>query len=100
MTVLVPAAPGLAVARAILALEAEVEERSEALVRFEDDVAAVPAVAPRRPSPRRVLLPPERHRARAAVACLDEDFGFVDELHGQTSRGHSAALRFLSRRGD
>src|SRR5713226_1875969 len=87
VAVLVPAAPGLAVAGPVLALEAEVEQRGEPLVRFQDDVAAVPAVAPGGPSPRRVLLPPERHRARPAVACLDEDLGFVDELHGQTSRG-------------
>ena len=87
MAVLVASPPGLPVACPVLPLEAEIEQRGEPLVGLEDDVAAVSPVAARGAAAGSVLLPPERHGARPAVAGFDEDLGFVDELHDQTSRG-------------
>src|SRR5207302_9832483 len=80
--ILVAAAPRLAVARAVLALEAEVEQRGQPLVGLEDDVAAVAAIAARGAAARHELLAPKRYRAGTAVAGFDENFRLIDELHG------------------
>ena len=82
MPVLVAAAARLAVPRPVFALEAEVEQRGQALVRLEDDVASVSPVAARGAATRDELLPPEGNGSRAAVAGPDEHFRFIDELHG------------------
>src|SRR5207237_3363153 len=82
MSVLVAAAPRLAVARPVFALEAEVEERRQPAVGLEDDVGAIPAVSTRGTAPGNVLLPAEGDRSPAAVTRFDVDLCFVDELHG------------------
>jgi hypothetical protein len=81
VAVLVAAAARLAVAGPVLALEAEVEQRGQALVGLEDDVAAVPPVAAGGPAAGDELLPAKGDRAGAAVARLHQDFRLVDELH-------------------
>src|SRR5207248_10628681 len=89
VAVLVAAAAWLAVARAVLALEAEVEQRGQALVGEKDDVAAVPAIPARGAAPGDELLPAESDGARAAIARLHGDFRLVDEHE----RGLSAGAR-------
>ena len=80
MPVLIAPAAWFAVARAVFALETEVEQRGQPLVGFEEDVAAVAAIAARRAAARHELLSAESHRARPAVAGLHANFRFVDEL--------------------
>ena len=86
VAVLIAPAAGLAVARLVFALEAEVEQRGEPAVRFQDHVAAISAVSAGRAAARSVLLPPEGDGTAAAVARFDVDLCFVDELHGESSR--------------
>jgi len=64
------------------ALVAEVRERIEPLARNDVDAAAGAAVAAVRPAERDELLAAEADHAAPAVAGLDLDRGFVDELHG------------------
>src|SRR3546814_1280686 len=61
---------------------AEVDQRVEAGDGFEDDVAALAAVAAVGAAIFDIFLAPERHGAGAAVAGLDEDLGLVEEMHG------------------
>ena len=79
--VLVLATPVLAALGAQRLRVGEVEERREAGVDAQHDVAAVAAVAAARPAARHVLLAPEAGAAVAAVAGLDADAHLVDELH-------------------
>jgi hypothetical protein len=78
----VGAAARLAVRRLEGAPVAEVGQRVESLVRDEVDAAAVAAVTAVRAPERDELLATEAHHAAPAVAGLDLDRGFVDELHG------------------
>jgi hypothetical protein len=48
-------------------------------VRFDDDVAAVAAIAARRAATRDVFLPTKRDGTIAAIACLHGNFGFVSK---------------------
>ena len=75
--------------RFVFRIEAEVHQRVVALAGFHDHVATLAAVAARRPAARDKLLPPERHAAIAAVACLHPNFGFINE-HG---KNYSLVLR-------
>ena len=68
---------------------AEVDQRIEAGHRFEDDVAALAAVAAVGPAEFDELLPPEADRARAAGARADEDLGLVEEMHRGRELGDS-----------
>src|ERR1019366_2571778 len=63
----------------VFRIETEMDQRIVALARFHPDVAALAAIAARRPAARNVLLPPERHAAVAAIASLHSNFGFIDE---------------------
>ena len=60
---------------------AEVDQRIEAGHRFEDDVAALAAVAAVGPAELDELLAPEADRAGAAGAGLHVDLGLVEEMH-------------------
>src|SRR3546814_9237818 len=59
---------------------AEVDQRVEAGDGFEDDVAALAAVAAVGAAIFDIFLAPERHGAGAAVAGLDENLGLVEEV--------------------
>ena len=63
----------------VFRIEAEMHERVVALARFHPDVAALAAIAARRPAARHEFLPPERHAAVAAIPGLDSNFGFIDK---------------------
>ena len=78
----VAAAARLAVLGAERALDAEIDQRVDAVARAERDAAAVAAVAAVRTAEGHELLAPETHAAAAAVAGLDLDACFVDEFHG------------------
>ena len=70
----VPSALGL-----VFWIETKMHQRIVALARFHPDVTAMTAIAARRPAPRNVFLPPERHAAVAAIASLNSNFGFIDK---------------------
>src|SRR6185369_5209422 len=91
-TVLVGAAPVLAVPRLVPARVAEVDQRVEVAVGERPDAAAAAAVAAVRAAERDELLAPKAQAAVAAVAGSDLDGRFVDELHGRrsTSRERSS----------
>src|SRR5690606_33523057 len=79
---------GLAVAREVVAVVAEGEERVEVGVAFEEDRAALAAVAAVGPAARLVLGPAEVGRARPALPAADGDGDVIDELHGfRTAEG-------------
>ena len=61
---------------------AKVDQGVEALDRFEDDVAALAAVAAVGPAIFDEFLAPEADRAGAAGARADEDLGLVEKMHG------------------
>ena len=63
-------------------LIAVVDQRIEAVDGFDDDVAALAAVAAGRAAELDKLLTPERDAAIAARAGPDIDLGFVEEFHG------------------
>ncbi len=63
----------------VFRIETEMNQGIVAFARFHPDVAALAAVAARRPAPGDKLLAPERHAAVAAVPSLDSDFGFIDK---------------------
>ena len=62
-------------------LEPEVDQRAEVGRRFEEDVAAAPAIAAGRPALGHVFLAPPGDDAVTAVAGLERDRRFIDELH-------------------
>ena len=68
---------------------AKVDQRVETGHRFEDDVAALAAVAAVGAAIFDIFFTPERHRAGAAVAGLDEDLGLVEEMHGGAFRAET-----------
>src|SRR5215472_2353505 len=68
----------------MLGIEAEVDEGIVALARFHNDIAALAAVAPRRPAARNKLLAAKGHTAVSTIAGFDFDFCFVNE-HGNLS---------------
>src|SRR5438132_7575780 len=63
-------------------LELEVEQGGQALRGFQDDVAAVPAVAAVGATVRDVLLPAEAPAPVPAVPGLHVDFDLINEIHG------------------
>ncbi len=65
--------------RLVFRIETEMHQRIVALARFHPDVAALAAIAARRPAPRNKLLPPERHAAVATIPSLNSNFGFIDK---------------------
>ena len=90
----VAAGAGAVGARAALAARgaemlgvAEVDQRIEAGHRFEDDVAALAAVAAVGAAEFDELLAPEADRARAARAGADEDLGLVEKVHRAADLG-------------
>src|SRR5262249_26792322 len=95
--VLVLATAVLASARAQRLGVGQVEERCDARVDAQHDVAAVAPVAAVRPPARYIFLAPEAHAAIAAVARLDAHAHLVDELHGcgDGSPGGSPATKML-----
>src|SRR5437879_13788561 len=62
-------------------LELEVEQGGQALRGFQDDVAAVPAVAAVGATVRDVLLPAEAPAPVPAVPGLHVDFALINEIH-------------------
>src|SRR5262249_24069746 len=79
--VLVRAAAVLAVAGAVDAREAVIDQRVDVAVGDRPDVAAAAAVAARRPALGDELLAPECGAAVPAVAGVHLDPRFVDEFH-------------------
>ena len=71
----------------MMRLELEVEQRRQAGVDDEHDVAAVAAVAAVRSAVRLILLAQEADTAAPAVAGVDMHFRFVDEFHGPARGG-------------
>src|SRR6266567_1058980 len=71
--------------RAVLRIEAEVDERVVALAGLHDDIAALAAVAAGRPAPRDKFFPPKGHAAIAAVPSLDPDFCLINK-HGHAKQ--------------
>src|SRR5438132_675242 len=67
-------------------------QRIMALARFHPDVTAMTAIAARRPATRNVLLPPERHAAVAAIACLHSNFGFIDKHDAPRDLGEESVV--------
>jgi hypothetical protein len=65
--------------RFVFGIEAEVHQRIVALAGLHPHIAPVAPVSARRAAPRNEFLPPERHTAVAAVACLYPNFGFVNK---------------------
>ena len=65
---------------------AVVDQRVEPVDAFEDDVAALAAVAAVGAAELDELLAPKARRSRAAVAGADVDLGLVEELHGGVSK--------------
>ncbi len=63
------------------ALDSEVRERVDARGRAQIDAAAMTAVATIRPAERHELLAPKAGATAPAVAGVDFQFGFIDELH-------------------
>ena len=72
-----------------LTVVAVAQKRVVVRVRFDVDVAAVPAIAARWAAARNELLPAEGHAAVSAVASLHQDFGFVNKHVLLVSRGRS-----------
>src|SRR5262249_24975976 len=58
-----------------------IDQRVEAINRFDDHVAAAPAIAAIRSAERNELLAPERDAAIAARAGSNEDLALVEKLH-------------------
>ena len=93
-----PAHAGPAVARAKQALMAKINQRAEARVRQQIDIAAIAAIAAVRPAFGDEFFPPETQAAVAALARLNPDGRLVNKLHGrpplvagpESSRGHKA----------
>jgi hypothetical protein len=77
-------APGATapVLRAEMLLVAIIDQRVEVVLRDEDDVAALAAIAAVGPAELDELLAPEAHRAGAAIAALYIDLALVEEFHG------------------
>ena len=90
------AAAALAVLTPVGSGDAKVRERVHPLDRLQVDAAAESAVAAVGSSEGHELLAPETHAAAAAVAGLNLELGFVDELHGmgaaKTKKGSRFAL--------
>ena len=83
-----PGLPGLSFSAAVVAvlcfvvsLVAEIEKRPELPVGPDDDIAAVTAIAAVGSSFGHIFLPSEADRSVPAVACLDENYSLVNELH-------------------
>src|SRR5271166_2846760 len=70
----------------VFGIEAEVDQRIVALAGLHDHVAALAAVAARRPSARNIFFAAEGHAAVATVAGFDSDFSFIDEHKCLSSR--------------
>src|SRR5690606_18742132 len=82
------ATPGAVIARTALtvacakgALDAEIRQRIDAVLRVQPDTAAHAAVTTIRPAEGDELLAAETDAAAAAIAGLHLDCGFVDEFH-------------------
>src|SRR4051812_13179704 len=69
---------------------AKVDQGVEALDSFEDDIAALAAVAAVRAAIFDIFLAPESDCAGAAGAGADEDLGLVEEMHGRACRVEEA----------
>src|SRR5690606_32601174 len=83
-----PARAGAVAAHAVMAaLGAEmlgvavIDQRVQAIDAFDDDIAALAAVAAVRPAELDELLTPERHAAVAAVARLEVNLPLIQKLH-------------------
>ena len=81
MAVLLLAAAGLAVARDETRRVFEIEQGGEALVHFENNVAAAAAITARRSAEGPELFAQKCDRAVTAFAGLYIDSGFVDKPH-------------------
>src|SRR5205807_753080 len=69
----------------VFRIEAEVNQSVVALAGFHDDVAALAAIAARRPAARNKLLATKRKTTVAAIAGLHTNFGFINK-HDSRSR--------------
>ena len=74
-------------------LVAIVDQRVEAVDRFDHDVAAFAAIAAVRAAELDEFLAPERHAAVPARAGRDIDLGFIEEFHGVRVYRIAAAIR-------
>src|SRR5208283_4807871 len=72
--------------RLVFGIEAEMHQRVMALAGFHNHVAAIAAVAARRPAAWNIFLATEGHAAIAAVTGLDPNFRFINE-HGLDEHG-------------
>ncbi len=63
-------------------LVAIIDQRIEAVLRLDPDIAALAAIAAIGPAERNEFLPPERNRPSPAIAGADDDLGLVEEFHG------------------
>ena len=70
-------------------LEAVVDQRVQVGDTLQDDVAATPAVTAVGSAELDVLHAPEADAAPTAVAALQIDLGFVEELHAASPIGRS-----------
>jgi hypothetical protein len=70
--------------RAVLGIEAEMNQRVVALAGLHDDVPALAAVAAGRTTARDELLPPKGHAAIATVSRLDPNFRLINEHCGHS----------------
>src|SRR6266496_4375056 len=65
--------------RFVFRIKSKMHQRIVPLARLHDDVATLAAVAPRRPSARNILFPPERKASVPAVPGFHANCGFVNE---------------------
>src|SRR6266403_1177651 len=88
-------------AGALLGLEvlliAIVDQRVQAIDRFDDDIAATAAIAAARSAELDIFLAAERHAAVAAVAGADIDFCLVKEFHGSIGKPRASMRQPLAR---
>jgi len=91
-TGLVAAATGLAALAAIPGLEPEVDQGVELIIGNQQDITALTSVPAVRTTLGNILLPPERQCAIPALAGLDPDRSFVNELHELKKTPHAAGL--------
>src|SRR5699024_11054797 len=74
----------LAIQCLVFALETVIYQRIQAVVCFQIDRATVTAVATVRAAPGHVFFTPETQAAVTALACFDNNGGFVYKFHGST----------------
>ena len=71
---------------------AEVDQGIEPRHRFDNDIAALAAIAAVRAAVFDVHFTSERHRPGAALARTDEDFGLIKKMHGGLLTGYGAIV--------